>query len=76
MIGRDSEDETWSRFAFENVIWTQPSGPFCLWQCLKIKISFNQGGRQHAYHEIEPDEWTLSDFYLAFIIAQDSVDSG
>ena len=33
MFGRDSEDETWSRFLFELVIWTQPSGPLCLWQC-------------------------------------------
>ena len=31
---RDSEDEIWSRFVFELVIWTQPSGPLCLWQCL------------------------------------------
>ena len=43
MLGRDSEDEIWSRFVFELVIWlkkvtlvsrTQPSGPLCLWQCL------------------------------------------
>ena len=33
MLGRDSEDETWSKFLFELVIWTQPSGPLCLWQC-------------------------------------------
>ena len=35
MLGRDSEDEIWSRFVFELVIWTQPSGPLCLWQCFK-----------------------------------------
>ena len=34
MYSRDSEDEIWSRFVFELVIWTQPSGPLCLWQCL------------------------------------------
>ena len=43
MLSRDSEDEIWSRFVFELVIWpqevtlvrwTQPSGPLCLWQCL------------------------------------------
>ena len=34
MLGRDSEDEIWSRLVFELVIWTQPSGPLCLWQCL------------------------------------------
>ena len=43
MLGRDSEDEIWSRFVFEFVIWpqevtlvkwTQSSGPLCLWQCL------------------------------------------
>ena len=33
MLGRDSEDEIWSRFVFEFVIWTQPSGPLCLWHC-------------------------------------------
>ena len=36
MLSRDSEDEIWSRFAFELVIWTQPSGPLCLWQCFNI----------------------------------------
>ena len=43
MFGWDFEDEIWSRFVFELVIWpkevtlarwTQPSGPLCLWQCL------------------------------------------
>ena len=33
MLDRDSEDEFWSRFVFELLIWTQPSGPLCLWQC-------------------------------------------
>ena len=37
MLGRDSDDEIWSRFVFELVIWTQPSGPLCLWQCLNKK---------------------------------------
>ena len=36
MLSRDSEIEVWSRFVFELVIWTQPSGPLCIWQCLKI----------------------------------------
>ena len=43
MLSRDFEDEIWSRYVFELVIWpqevtlvrrTQPSGPLCLWQCL------------------------------------------
>ena len=43
MLSRDSKDEMWSRFMFELLIWlqevtlarwTQPSGPFSLWQCL------------------------------------------
>ena len=48
MLSRDSEDEMWSRFMLELLIWlqevtlarwTQPSGPLCLWQCfLKIPI--------------------------------------
>ena len=42
MLSQGSEDEMWSRFVFELVIWpkevtlvsrTQPSGPLCLWQC-------------------------------------------
>ena len=42
MLSWDSEDEMWSRFVFELVIWlqevtlarwTQPSDPLCLWQC-------------------------------------------
>ena len=37
MLCRDSEDEIWSRFVFELVIWTQPSGPLCLWQCFTIQ---------------------------------------
>ena len=32
MLVRDSEDELWSRFVWELVIWTQPWGPLCLWQ--------------------------------------------
>ena len=36
MACRDSEDEIWSRFVFELVIRTQPSGPLCLWQCLPL----------------------------------------
>ena len=49
MLGRDFEDEIWSIFVLELVIWpkhvtlvswTQPSGPMCLcqcvWYCLKI----------------------------------------
>ena len=42
MLSQDSEDEMWSRFMFELLIWlqevtlarwTQPSSPLCLWQC-------------------------------------------
>ena len=36
MLGRDSADEIWSRFVFELVIWTQHSGPLCLWQCFRF----------------------------------------
>ena len=31
----------WSRFVFELEIWTQPSGPLCLWQCF-----WNDSGNQ------------------------------
>ena len=49
MLSRDSEDEMWSRFMFELLIWlqevtlarwTQPSGPLCLWQCLLLFFTF------------------------------------
>ena len=51
VLGQDSED-VWSKFVQELVIWpkevtlvsrTQPSGPLCLWQCLKCKIRFIYG---------------------------------
>ena len=32
-----SEDEIWSRCLFEFVIWTQPSGLLCLWQCFNCQ---------------------------------------
>ena len=48
MLGRDSENESLSRFVQEIVIWTQPSGPLCLWQCfhyiielLNLKFTFD-----------------------------------
>ena len=37
MFGWDFEDEIWSIFVFELVIWTQSSGPLCLWQCSSFK---------------------------------------
>ena len=46
MLSQDSEDEKWSRFVFELVIWpqevtlarwTQPSGLLCLWQYFLIE---------------------------------------
>ena len=40
MLGRYSEDEIWSRFVFELVIWTQPWGPLCLWQCFCTQSLF------------------------------------
>ena len=50
MLGRDSEDEIWSRFVFELVIRTQPSGPLCLWQCFSsgehsLSVIFSRAGR-------------------------------
>ena len=44
MLSWNSEDKIWSRFVVDLVTWpqevtlakwTQPSGPLCLWQCLK-----------------------------------------
>ena len=45
MLGRDSQDEIWSRFVFELVIWTQPSGPLSLWQCLLKMTSDDAVGK-------------------------------
>ena len=38
MLNWDSENEIWSRFVQELVIWTQLSGPLCLWQCFSFAI--------------------------------------
>ena len=52
MLCQDSEDEMWSRFIFELLIWlqevtlarwTQPSGPLCIWQCYCIAPMFQIG---------------------------------
>ena len=39
MLGRYSEDEIWSRFVFELLIWPNQValGPLCLWQCSRSK---------------------------------------
>ena len=42
LFNRDSENEIWSRFVFELVIWAQPSGPLCLWQCFDIELKSAQ----------------------------------
>ena len=64
MLGRDSEDEIWSRFVFEFVIWpqevtlvrwTQSSGPLCLWQC----FSFIRG--HWHWHWLHPGKERLGD---------------
>ena len=46
MLGRDSEDATWSRFLFELLIWTQPSGPLCLWQCSMRKLLIEEDNNE------------------------------
>ena len=48
MLSRDSEDKMWSRFVIwpQEVTWTQPSGPLCLWQCFLSK-SQHFGTLQH-----------------------------
>ena len=38
MLYSDSKNEIWSRFVLELVIWTQLSGPLCLWQCFSFAI--------------------------------------
>ena len=48
MLNWDSEIVIWSRFGncelwtvnCKLVIWTQPSGPLCLWQCFAVDISY------------------------------------
>ena len=41
MLGQNSEIR--SRFVFELVIRTQPSGPMCLWQCLDLRFFVDAG---------------------------------
>ena len=59
MLSRDSEDEMWSRFMFELLIWlqeatlarwTQSSGPLCLWQCFCMKSHCQQSTSLHKIH--------------------------
>ena len=38
MLNRDSEIEIWSTIVLEFMIWTQPSGPLCLCQCLYFSL--------------------------------------
>ena len=57
MLGQDSEDEIWSRFVFELVIWTQPSGPLCLWQ----RFHFTPGPRAWGGGRILPKPWILQE---------------
>ena len=61
MLCQYSEDKIWSNFVFELVIWlkqvtlvnrTQPSGPFCLWQCLYfvfVSVSTTMAGACVSY---------------------------
>ena len=58
MIRRDYDDEMWSRFVFELVTWpqevtlvrwTQPSGPLCLWQCLRLEPPWKSGWGDVSY---------------------------
>ena len=68
MLGWDFEVDAWSRFwrwnlikiCVQLVIWTQPSSPLCLWQCLKIishlKIFVpvsNINNRRQIYYSFE-----------------------
>ena len=48
MLNQNSEI-VWSRFVQKLVIWTQPSGPLCLWQCLCLEL-----GNHH---------WILADWF-------------
>ena len=59
MLSWDSEDEMWSRFVFELVIWlkevtlerwTQPSGPLCLWQCFRNTAIFYRISGVESYN--------------------------
>ena len=55
MLGRDSEAEIWSRFLFELVIRTQPSGPLCLWQCfINISVSYEEEKNWNTWNAAVP----------------------
>ena len=40
MLCRNSEDELWSRFVFELLIWTQPSGPIVPLAMFMVRLMF------------------------------------
>ena len=70
MLSRDSEDEMWSRFVFELVIWpqevtlarwTRPSGPLCFRQCLYLITFANLVTNAMKLSRLEPkDYWRTS----------------
>ena len=66
MLGRDSEDELWSRFVFELVIRTQPSGPLCLWQCFLLTLVLF-GSLSQALFLIGPLRRSGTYYYSQFI---------
>ena len=70
MLSRDSEDEMWSRFVFELVMWpqkvtlarwTQPSGPLCLWQCFQNTLTCTYQDESvflSIYRDQQECQWT------------------
>ena len=53
----DQNSEIWSRFVFELVIRTQPSGPLCLWQSLSL---YHLGNYPKPQFDISlPPPWLL-----------------
>ena len=73
MFGWDFEDDVWSRFVFELVIRTQPSGPLCLWQCFvyaSVETSFSyvpivfMQGREEGYTFLRCPEFCGLERYL------------
>ena len=77
MLSRDSEDEMWSRFMYELLIWlqevtlarwTQPSGPLCLWQCFNTLEPLWKSALHHTQisptSENESYIWRLFNLHL------------
>ena len=78
MLNRDSEIEIWWTFVQELVIWTQSSGPLCLWQCYfwaLTDVTLTDCWRYQIKYwgTVKPTESTFSNWFGKHYAAPESV---